>query len=260
MSMKDILVEITDAMRIQVANDKKSIPESALRDTPLFNRQAYSFTQSISAKSGVIAEFKRRSPSKGSINATTDVVGITKGYEIAGASAVSILTNAPYFGGCNQYVTEARKNLTIPILRKEFIVDPYQIIEAKAIGADLILLIAECLTSSQIAEFTDIAHSVGLQVLMELHHENQVDKIIPSLDAVGINNRDLSTFKVDIEQSISLARSLPSALIKIAESGLSDSATATRMKAQGFDGFLVGEQFMKQKDPALACKDFIKNI
>lgn len=260
MDMKNILDQICEDMRVQVAEDKIATPLEELAKSPHYTRECYDFQASIKSGSGVIAEFKRKSPSKGFINADANLLEITTGYEKAGASAVSILTNGPYFGGKNEFVTEARAHLSIPILRKEFIVDSYQIHEAKAIGADLILLIAECLTKEEIVEFTACAHDLGLQVLMELHAEDQLEKIIPELDAVGINNRNLKTFEVDIERSIELAKKLPKDIIRIAESGLSDVATACRMQENGFSGFLVGEQFMKQNDPAAGCAEFVTGL
>lgn len=246
--------------KIAICKSKVSIEE--LKAIPLFSRQTISFKKSLTApgSSGVIAEFKRRSPSKGIINGEADVKEVVLGYEQGGAAAVSVLTNETFFGGCNEYLTAARSVLSIPILRKEFIVDPYQIYEARAIGADFILLIAEILTKSEIKEFTDLAHSIGLEVLMELHDEDQVCKIIPELDAVGINNRDLKTFTVDIDRSIRMAQSLPATTITVAESGLTDPETAITMRKAGFKGFLVGEQFMKQDNPAEGCKSFCNSL
>ncbi len=249
-----IVIDITE----KVATAKRKVPESKLQDSPLFNREIISFSKAIKTKgaSGVIAEFKRRSPSKGIINGEADVREVVRGYQDGGASAVSVLTNETFFGGLNEYLVSAREELTIPILRKEFVVDMYQILEAKAIGADFILLIAEILTKSQVKEFTAYAHSLGLEVLMELHDEDQLIKIIPELDAVGINNRNLKNFEVDIDLSIAMAKSLPADTIKVAESGLSDPAVAIHMRSEGFSSFLVGEQFMKQEDPALGCREF----
>ncbi len=253
-----ILDRIVVDIKEKIAISKTKLSTEAMQDLPHFNREVISFKKSIAAKgsSGVIAEFKRRSPSKGIINGEADVCDVVKGYELGGASAVSVLTNETFFGGCNEYLTAARSVLNIPVLRKEFIVDPYQIFEAKAIGADVILLIAEILTHDEIQELTGLAHALELEVLMELHDEDQISKIIPELDAVGINNRDLKTFTVDIDRSIRMAQALPDSLIKIAESGLTDPRVALTMRNAGFTGFLVGEQFMKQENPAEACKTF----
>ncbi len=256
--MENILDRIVLDIKEKIVTAKKKRPEELLRDSSLFGRDTISFADAIRTPgaSGVIAEFKRRSPSKGIINGDADVRTVTAGYQASGATAVSVLTNETFFGGCNEYLTSARDELTIPILRKEFIVDPYQIVEAKSIGADFILLIAEILTKAEVEEFTEFAHSLGLEVLMELHDEDQLGKIIPSLDAVGINNRNLKNFEVDIDLSIKMAKSLPKKTIKIAESGLSDPKVALRMRKEGFNGFLVGEQFMKQSDPVQGCADF----
>ncbi len=256
--MENILDRIVVDIKEKVATAKKKVPEANLRESSLFNREVISFSKAIRTPgaSGVIAEFKRRSPSKGIINGEADVREVVRGYQEGGASAVSVLTNETFFGGVNEYLTAAREEITIPILRKEFVVDTYQITEAKAIGADFILLIAEILTKDEVIEFTEYAHSLGLEVLMELHDEDQLVKIIPELDAVGINNRNLKNFEVDIELSIKMAKSLPAETIKVAESGLSDPAVALHMREQGFSSFLVGEQFMKQENPAQGCADF----
>ena len=260
--MANILDRIVLDIKEKIITSKRKYPIELLEKSSLFSRDTLSMRAAITDKQGkaVIAEFKRRSPSKGVINGEADVKDITMGYQKAGASCVSILTNSTFFGGCNEYLTSARSVLNIPILRKEFIVDEYQIVEAKSIGADFILLIAEILTKDEVIRFTTLAHSLGLEVLMELHHENQLDKIIPEIDAVGINNRDLATFNVDIDKSIAMANKLPKEMIKVAESGLSDYKTAIKMAKKGFSAFLVGEQFMKQNSPAKECKMFIDNL
>ena len=256
--MGNILDRIVVDIKEKIEISKKRVPLNKLEESPLFSRETISVVKAFQMPeaSGVIAEFKRRSPSKGIINGEADVVEVTRGYQAAGASAVSILTNETFFGGCNEYLTAAREHLTIPIIRKEFIVDKYQITEAKAIGADFILLIAEILTATQVEDFTNYAHSLGLEVLMELHGEDQLSKINSHLDLIGINNRNLKNFEVDIERSIAMAKSLPSSTIKVAESGLSDPQVALKMRENGFSAFLVGEQFMKQEDPALGCQKF----
>lgn len=256
--MENILDRIVVDIKEKVAVSRKKVSEEQLKENQHFNRTVYSFAEALKkpGASGVISEFKRRSPSKGIINGEADVREVVSGYQAAGASAVSVLTNETFFGGCNEYLLSAREELTIPILRKEFIVDPYQILEAKSIGADFILLIAEILTKSEVQEFTEFAHSLGMEVLMELHGDDQVGKIIPELDAVGINNRNLKNFEVDIDRSIAMAKSLPADTIKVAESGLSDPQVALRMREEGFTGFLVGEQFMSKEDPAAACREF----
>ncbi len=260
--MDNILDRIVIDIKEKIETSKRRYPVVTLEKAELFGRECFSMKKSIRERDGkaVIAEFKRRSPSKGLINGDADVKDVCKGYQDAGVAAVSVLTNATFFGGCNEYLTAARTVLDIPILRKEFIVDEYQIIEAKAIGADFILLIAEILTKDEVKKFTKIAHDLGMEVLMELHGEDQVDKIIPELDAVGINNRNLKDFSVDIERSIEMANNLPKETIKVAESGLTDPETVKRMAKEGFNAFLMGEKFMFDVDPAAVCAEFISNI
>jgi indole-3-glycerol phosphate synthase len=178
----------------------------------------------------------------------------------AGASALSVLTDEQFFGGKNDDVTRARKVNFCPILRKEFIVDEYQIIEAKAIGADAILLIAACLERNEIDLLARFAKSLGLEVLLELHGEDEFEKISPDVELVGINNRNLKTFNVDIEQSKRFAAKIPDTFVKIAESGIDSPDVVKDFKAHGFKGFLMGEHFMKTANPAKACADFIKQI
>ena len=211
-------------------------------------------------KSGIIAEFKRKSPSKGIINAYADVEKVTIGYMQAGASALSVLTDNNFFGGKNEDLTIARKFNFCPILRKDFTVSEYQIIEAKSIGADAILLIAAVLTKDEIKRFASLAHSLGLEVLLEVHTEQELEKYIPEISLVGINNRNLNTFEVDFENSIRLAQTLPSGVAKVAESGISNPENIIELKQKGFDGFLVGESFMKTAEPEIAAKKFIKMI
>jgi len=170
------------------------------------------------------------------------------------------LTDTQFFGGTNEDVLTARKVNDIPILRKDFTIDEYQIIEAKSIGANAILLIASVLTKAEIKQFTTLAHNLGLEVLLEIHTNEELDKYIPEISVVGINNRNLKTFEVDFENAIRLAKSLPENTVKIAESGISDYKNINYLRTQGFDGFLIGENFMKTENPGVACSDFIKKI
>lgn len=207
-------------------------------------------------KNGIIAEFKRQSPSKGIINKTADVSYVAKGYETAGVSGMSVLTDGRFFGGMDIDLYQARAACGIPLLRKDFIVDEYQILEARAIGASAVLLIASVLTKAEVEHLAAYAQSLGLEVLFEIHDEEEMQKIAPTISIVGINNRDLKTFKVDIKQSIRLANLLPSNSVKIAESGISSVKDLLYLKENGFNGFLIGENFMKKSDPAQACIDF----
>jgi len=194
------------------------------------------------------------------INEFADVEKVSIGYMQAGASALSVLTDNYFFGGKNGDLTTARKFNFCPILRKDFTISKYQIIEAKSIGADAILLIAAVLTKEEIKQFTTIAHQLGLEVLLEVHTQEELDKYIPEISLVGINNRNLKTFEVDFENAICLAQKLPTETVKIAESGINDPKNIIELKQHGFDGFLIGENFMKTASPELECKHFIDNI
>jgi len=252
----NILEEILAYKKLEVGNNRSERPMNFLERQPSFFRECYSLREALENKGRkpVIAEFKRRSPSKGWINENADAEKITNGYAMHGAAALSVLTDEKYFGSTASDFPIARKQL-LPILRKDFIVDEYQIVETKSIGADIILLIAAALSKAQILQFSKTAKNLGLQVLLELHEEREIDFICDSVDVIGINNRDLKTFKVDIDQSIRLAEKLEG-ICKIAESGLSDLNTIKHLQMFGFNGFLIGEAFMKKEDPVLAFKNF----
>ena len=257
-----ILDEIITYKRKEVAERAATHPIKLLEKSLYFQSECVSFKHYIQRedKSGIIAEFKRKSPSKGMINEFANVEKVSIGYMQAGASALSILTDTHFFGGKNQDLTTARKFNFCPILRKEFIVAEYQIIEAKSIGADTILLIAAVLTKEEIIQFTTLAHQLGLAVLLEIHTEEELDKYIPAIKLVGINNRNLKTFEVDFENAIKLAHQLPVDVVKIAESGISNPENIIELKRHGFEGFLIGENFMKAASPELACKQFIEQL
>lgn len=208
-------------------------------------------------QSGIIAEFKRKSPSRGFIHEGADASAVTTGYVQAGASALSVLTDAHFFGGSEADLLLARKNANIPILRKDFVVDEYQIIEAGAIGADLVLLIAECLTAAQLNTLAATARSLGLEVLMELHAADQLDKWNEHIGLVGVNNRNLKDFSVSLATSFELAALLPGEVVKVSESGIDDPNAIVALRREGFKGFLIGDYFMRHTDPALACREFI---
>lgn len=235
----------------------KSVYE--LQREPYFLRQTYSLKQRLQdeKQSGIIAEFKRASPSKGIIHKDADVKKITTSYKKAKVSGLSVLTDSHFFQAQKNDFATARKYNSIPILRKDFIVSDYQILETKAMGADVMLLIASILEAKEIQRFAKMAKNIGLEVLLEVHTQSEIEeKFCDEIDILGINNRNLHTFEVDIENSIRLAQSLPSNLPKIAESGINDTATLLRLKENGFQGFLIGERFMKQEKPAVACKEF----
>ena len=254
------------ANTIKEVNERKSqVSVSQLEKTKAFSRTTFAakdfFPPVNSDRSGIITEFKRESPSKGLINATTDVEQVTKGYSDAGASMLSILAEQMYFGGSMDYIKRARLVNDIPILRKDFIVDEYQVVEAKSIGADAILLIAACLSRQEMIDLGQLAHSLNLSVLMEVHNEEELEKCLnPYIDLLGVNNRNLKTFEVSIETSISLANRIPDEFIKVSESGLSDSETIEHLKTFGFTGFLIGETFMKTDDPAMALDKLVKQL
>jgi len=258
-----ILDKIVEKKKQEVAEAKAQVSLAELEQYPLFGRTCYSLKDSIldPQKTGIIAEYKRASPSKGLINGTSTVQDVVLGYQNAGASAISVLTDPDFFQGSLADLTAAREALTIPLLRKEFIVDTYQIAEAKAYGADIILLIAACLSSDEIQAFSTYAKSLGLNVLLEVHNEEELNRnIFDSIDAIGVNNRNLKDFSVSLAHSYSLVNQIPDSFIKVSESGISDPATIRDLKDRGFQGFLIGENFMKTGDPAMAIEEFVANL
>jgi len=246
----------------EVAAQKAIMPVFKLERTEIFSRKPISLKESLtkSGSSGIIAEFKRKSPSKGVINDKVKVEDVTSGYTHAGAAGLSVLTDRQFFGGSLVDLIAARHVNRTPILRKDFMVDEYQIIEAKASGADVILLIAAALNPEQIKKLAQCAKSLELEILFEIHTREELDKIVDEVDMVGVNNRNLKDFKVDIEHSLKLASELPEKFIKVSESGIDNPATIKYLKNNGFKGFLIGENFMKQSDPGKACSEFIDQL
>lgn len=206
---------------------------------------------------GIIAEFKRRSPSKGDIHPMADVAAVVPGYEAAGAAACSVLTDTPFFGGAATDFAVARRRVALPLLRKEFIVDECQIKEAAFFGANAVLLIASVLDSGEIARFTALTHALGMEVLLEIHGADELAKISPDADMIGVNNRNLNTFSTDISMSAEIASKLPESVVKVAESGLTSMDQIRRLRNEGYRGFLIGETFMKATDPAEALRKFL---
>lgn len=257
-----ILNTIVEYKKKEIESSKELIPIDKLKRFPLFNRITYSFKEFIvdPSKKGIIAEFKRKSPSKGIINDMADVSVVTRGYADKGASALSVLTDFNFFGGSVDDLQKVRKVNKIPILRKEFIIDEYQVYEAKAIGADAILLIAAILEKQKALNLAELAHALGLQVLMELHDENELGIINEGLDVIGVNNRNLKTFEVSLKHSVKLGKKIPGEFIKISESGISTIEDILYLKDHEFQGFLIGENFMKTPDPAKAFGDFIEEL
>jgi indole-3-glycerol phosphate synthase len=259
----DILDQINNYKRTEIAEAKKLVSVEELKASPYFNRKTNSLKAALLAEgaSGVIAEFKTKSPSKGVINDTAEASEITAAYVAAGASGLSVLTDDYFFGGSFENLAKARfANPNTPILRKDFMLDPYQIYEARAHGADVILLIAESLSKSLLLELTETAKEIGLEVLVEVHSAEELEKLNPQVDLVGVNNRNLKTFEVDVQTSVRLSRLIPEQFVKISESGISDTESIAQLRAAGFKGFLIGETFMKTDDPGKACKEFIEKL
>ena len=258
----DILQKIVLDKHREVELKKSIIPISQLEASVLFNRVSEALSAALrNSTTGIIAEHKRRSPSKAVINNTLNVADVAKGYENAGVCGISVLTDGKYFGGSLDDLLLARAATSLPILRKEFIIDEYQIVEAKACGADVILLIAAILDPEQIKHFSVLAKSLGLDVLLEVHNEEELQKsIMPSLDMLGVNNRNLKTFEVDLATSKALSELIPNDFVKVSESGISDIEAIKVLRPYGYQGFLIGENFMKTDDPGTHAADFIKNL
>lgn len=257
-----ILEQITHYKRKEVAARKQLIPEQLLTTFPGYERKTASLRASLQNNAyGIIAEHKRKSPSKSVINDQALLDEVVKGYESAGAAGISVLTDTKYFGGSLDDLVLARKTVQCPILRKEFIVDPYQIVEAKAYGADVILLIAACLDASEIKSFSEIARSLGMEVLLEVHNKEEIIKsLYSSIDLIGVNNRNLKTFDVSIETSIQLAKQIPEDFVKVTESGLKSAEEIRTLKTHGYDGFLMGEHFMKTNNPGEALSKMLQSL
>lgn len=258
----NILQKIIAHKKNEVADRKSLYPVKLLEKSIYFNSPCVSLKKYLlrSDKVGIIAEFKRKSPSKGIINPYSPVERTTIGYMQAGASALSILTDSEYFGGKNEDLTTARKFNYCPILRKDFIVDEYQVVEAKSIGADAVLLLANVLSAKEIKQFSKTARSLGMEILLEVRDRSELGSIPKDADCVGVNNRDLKTFKTDVKRSFELAALIPDEFIKISESGLDSAKIIHNLKKEGFKGFLVGETFMKSSKPEAVCANFIKEI
>ncbi len=246
----------------EVKVKKAAFPISILERSSHFSRLTNSLAKSIrESDTGIIAEHKRRSPSKSVINESVKIQDVALGYEHAGVSGMSVLTDTNFFGGSLEDLLLARDVVSMPLLRKEFIVDPYQIIEAKAYGADAILLIAASLTKDQLIDLSTLAKSLNLDVLLEVHNLEELEKsIIPTVDMLGVNNRNLKTFEVSIETSKELSTHIPSEFVKVSESGISDVSSIIELREYGFNGFLIGENFMKTENPGMAAKDFINRL
>lgn len=256
----NILDKIIEQKKQEVAEAKKNISLEELKDAVLFDRKTFSLKESVKSGSGIISEFKRQSPSKGIINDKADVLEVVKSYQKFGASSISILTDSEFFGGKLEDILKVRNEITIPILRKDFMIDEYQFYEAKANGADVILLIASCLSAQQVEEFTELSHELGLEVLLEIHTEEELKHFNKEIDLVGINNRNLKDFKVDLQHSVNLKNLLPKDVLAVAESGIYSIEDFRFLKEKGFDGFLIGEYFMRNDSPGIAFEEFVNTI
>ena len=256
-----ILDKIIEQKKTEVFNSKKNIPVSELEKSPFFFSTCISLKNNLlNSETGIISEFKRKSPSLGWIHENANVISVTSGYSTAGASGISILTDTEFFGGSLQDLKSARSGVNCPILRKDFVIDEYQLYEAKAMGADVILLIAAALKAEQTLKLAEKAHEIGLEVLLEVHNAEELIHANDSVDMLGVNNRNLKTFEQSIQTSFDLATLIPDKFVKVSESGISSVETVKELRKVGYRGFLMGENFMKTEDPANALKNFITGL
>lgn len=260
--METILDKILEEKRCEVAAQKKRVTLSQLKDSFFYSRRRLSMSRALAqaTPAGIIAEFKRKSPSKGFIKENASAGEIVAGYARAGAAACSVLTDRTFFAGAAEDLIAARKAVRIPLLRKDFVVDEYQLHQAAAWGADAVLLIAAALEKGQCQELACRAHELGLEVLLEVHGEDELEYVNPEVNMVGVNNRNLKTFHTDVAVSLQLAGMMPAGVVRVSESGIDDPAVVSRLKQAGFDGFLIGERFMREPDPGAALKDFLCHV
>ena len=258
----NILEKIAADKKVEVDEKKKQIPAKSLESLPGFKKECLSLSEALKeSQTGIISEFKRKSPSVPEMNPEADVKEIVTAYEKAGASGISVLTDERYFGGTVDDLFVAREQVKIPILRKDFMIDEYQILESKAIGADVILLIAALLSADQIKSFSETAKNLGLDVLLEVHNEEELQRsLFPSIDMVGVNNRNLKTFKVDIGISKQLSEKIPADFVKVSESGINNTAAIKELQKYGYQGFLIGGNFMSTEDPGKSAQTFIRKL
>lgn len=260
--MDTILTDIVNYKRKEVRERQNRNSLNLVRQCIPYSTPVVSLRKRLlkENESGVIAEFKQQSPSLGVINPNVSVAQVTSGYSIAGASALSVLTDKQFFGGSLNNFSVARQHNSCPMLQKDFFVNEYQIYEARALGADVILLIAAVLTREEIREFASLAASLGMESILEVHIADELVLLCPEVSIVGVNNRDLKTFITDLNRAEELSSLIPSEYVKIAESGIRTPGDVLRLRKAGYNGFLIGEQFMTQPDPARACADFISQI
>ena len=257
----NILDTIVARKKIEVAERKQRTSIAELEKGKFFANETLSLRSFLidQTKTGIIAEYKRKSPSKGIINNKATVEEVTTAYAKHGASGISILTDTEFFGGTLDDLLAATIN-EVPLLRKDFMIDEYQLIEAKAFGAEVILLIAACLTPAEVKQMAAIAKGLGMEVLLEIHNEEELEHICDQVDLVGVNNRNLKTFEVSIDTSLALINKIPSDKPAVAESGISNVDTIVTLRQAGFKGFLIGENFMKQASPSIAFADFVNQL
>ena len=257
-----ILDKIVRDKKLEVDKLSSNSSIKELESSSLFSRQCISLKDSILKSSGgIICEFKRRSPSNNNINYKSNISEVVKGYQKAGAAGLSILTNKQYFDGDIQDILKIRDIASIPILRKEFIVSEYQIIEAKSIGSDAILLIASILSKEEIKNYSLLAKDIGLEVLFEIHDNEELEKLSgENIDIIGVNNRNLDTLEIDLQNSVDLYNKIPNSFVKISESGISKVESILKLREVGYQGFLIGENFMKTDDPFESANNFIKEV
>lgn len=268
--MKDILQNIIENKRIEVERQKQAVNLGLLLalGSERMERPTVSMRKSLeNSSSGIIAEFKRKSPSKGWLHPDADVRDVVPAYESAGASACSVLTDSDFFGGSLGDLQSARGLVKLPLLRKDFIIDAYQLYQARVMGADAVLLIAAVLTPEACAELAELAHALGLEVLLEVHREDELAHLNKDVDMLGVNNRNLGTFHTQVENSFRLAEQLCLVREKtgfnpllVSESGLKDAKTILRLRNAGFRGFLIGETFMRGEEPGTVLRDLIKQM
>lgn len=256
----NILDKIIARKKEEVEFSKRNVSLQELQERNYFHRKTISLKESLVTKTGIIAEFKRQSPSKGIINNQVSPMEVVKAYEEFGASGISILTDQDFFGGSFEDIIGVRDEINIPILRKDFMIDEYQFYQAKSIGADAVLLIATCLSPSQVQEFTELSHQLGLEVLLEIHTEEELQHYYKGIELVGINNRNLKDFKVDLQHSVQLKNLLPKGVLSIAESGIYNVEDFRFLREKGFDGFLMGEYIMKNENPGKKFEEFVNEI
>lgn len=260
--MKTILSEIISYKKAEVIKRIRKVPMASLLSSQAFSETPVSLRNALLNKegSGIIAEFKSKSPSAGIINSISNVCDVTTGYIKAGASALSVLTDNHFFDGSFENFSVARKQNSAPMLQKDFIIDRYQVYEARSLGADAILLIAAVLSRSEVKKLSELCRELGMESILEIHSSDELDHLCPEIDIVGINSRNLKTFRVDMANSINLVKSIPDEFVKVAESGINTPEDVICLSNAGFSGFLIGSRFMSSPDPVKSCRDFIMHL